>query len=317
MDRSGTRLRRRARRGSRQRWLRRALFGLSAALLITALVMLVSYIRQGNEARRLQQALRDKMQQAALAAQPTSTPMPAPTPLVSPPPVLLALAPPVTATPRPLPSPGAPIQPKLQSIYEQNHDMVGWLSSDAIYDIDFPVVHRDNSYYLDKDFHGRPNRAGTVFLDEGNDLLPQDQNLILHGHNMKDGTMFGKLYRLMDRGALAANPFFSFSSLYDDMTYVPYAVSLVSVRYGDQDYVDLMRTRFADEVALDRYVQTLRDHSVLRLPVDVDSGDRLLTLVTCHGKEDTERLVIALRSLRPEETRAAVQATLIEQAAAR
>ncbi|MCR4691697.1 MAG: class B sortase [Lachnospiraceae bacterium] len=57
--------------------------------------------------------------------------------------------------------------------------------------IDYPVVQLDNAFYLDHDFYGKKNARGTVFLDAG--CSSEDENLLLHGHHMKDGTMFAAL----------------------------------------------------------------------------------------------------------------------------
>lgn len=154
---------------------------------------------------------------------------------------------------------------------------------------------------MHRDFYGNDNVAGTVFMDEDNSILPLDQNLILHGHNMKNGTMFGKLVRLMERSTLLSQPFFRFSTLYEEYAYVPYAVALTSVNPSNGNYFDFLRTRFDTDQELQHYVGTLKARSAVQLPVEVNRSDRLLTLVTCHGVDPDERLIISLRALRPGE----------------
>ena len=271
--------------------------------------MLINYMAQGKAARETQMNLQDELRRASLM-----TVQILDTELTQAPTVQMTEeAAIVSFEPRSLPTAGAAMLPKFVSLFGKNSDLAGWLKSDAIYDIDFPIVRRDNTFYLDKDFYGQINLAGTVFMDEGNSILPQDQNLILHGHNMKNGTMFGKLTRLMDISALLAAPFFSFSTLYMEMIFVPYAVSLVSIDPANARYFDFNQQRFSDENTLAAYVQRLKETSVLQVPVSVDPGDLLLTLVTCHGNEVSERLIIGLRALRPDESRATVQKLLMEQ----
>ncbi len=286
----------RRRRRQKQNWLRRALLLAAGTLLAVSLWMLVDYLRQGQAIRQLQRELQAQVQTAPIVQ---DTPVPAqtagPAPAVTPEPA------PAMAQAMPLPTPGAAMMPHLVSVFRQNNDLVGWLKADAFPAIDYPVVQRDNWFYVTHDFYGRPNVAGTVFLDEENSILPQDQNLILHGHNMKNGTMFGRLARLLDREVVARNPFFTFSTLYWSETYVPYAVTLSSIDPGDSRYFSFLAPTFSTPQQAENYAGWLRQMSQWQLPVSVSPEDRLLTLVTCHGQEDSQRLIVALRALRPGE----------------
>lgn len=55
------------------------------------------------------------------------------------------------------------------------------------------MVQRDNTYYLNRDYLGYHNDNGAIFLDMGCDLTGNPKALILYGHNMKTGAMFGNL----------------------------------------------------------------------------------------------------------------------------
>lgn len=202
------------------------------------------------------------------------------------------------AAPTPEPAMGERFVP----LYKRNKDVVGWLKMGAVQEIDFPVTHRDNEYYIDHDFYGRSSPAGTVFLDESNAILPRDENLILHGHNMKNGTMFGKLSRLLNLEILKQEPLVSFDTLYEQGVYAPYAVSVVSLDPGSDRYFQLVENNFDTEQQRSDYVQALTGYSAFALPVDVINSDELLTLATCHGDEDTERLIVAYRKLRSGES---------------
>lgn len=291
-------------------WRKRLLLITACASLITAAGLTVNYIIQGRRVRSMQRELR--------AEQNTNSVL-SPTKPIDSTAQELALT---TAsseiiqpvvTPYPLPAVGAAMQSEFLSVYRKNHDMVGWLKADAFYDIDYPIVKRDNIYYADRDFYGRKSIAGTVFLDADNSILPQDQNLILHGHNMKDGTMFGKLSQLLEQNVLLSAPFFRFSTLYDAQVYVPYAVSVVSIDPNNARYVHLITPQFYSMEAQFGYVNAMRHFSAFNLPIQVASNDRMLTLITCHGNENDERLVVALRALRPDENEESVKTLLRSQ----
>lgn len=129
---------------------------------------------------------------------------------------------------------------------------------------------------------------------------------------MKNGTMFGRLARLLEPAILRTNPLFRFDTLYQDALYVPYAVTVFSVNPGDPFYFQAIQPNFDSEEQMAAYVTWLRRNSALQFPTQVDAGDRLLTLVTCHGPNDSERLAVALRQLRPGEEQAQVELLLRE-----
>ncbi len=107
-------------------------------------------------------------------------------------------------------------------------DLVAWISIDNV--LDLPVVYRDNSYYLTHDFAKNKSTAGTIFLDENHPMTERTQNLLLHGHNMKDGTMFGRLAQYEKNiDYLKAHPFVDFSTLWHQERYVVFAVVDVSL----------------------------------------------------------------------------------------
>ena len=85
-----------------------------------------------------------------------------------------------------------------------NGDCIGWLSIDGT-SISYPVMHTppDPQKYLRRSFYGKNSQSGVPFLDGRCDL--QSTNLIIYGHNMKNGTMFSDLKKYVDRDFLNAH----------------------------------------------------------------------------------------------------------------
>lgn len=82
-----------------------------------------------------------------------------------------------------------------EELLATNEDCIGWLYIPAI-DLSYPIVQsKDNVDYLDTTFNGTKNAAGCIFND-ATIVAPFYQRTILYGHNMKDGSMFAKLYQL-------------------------------------------------------------------------------------------------------------------------
>lgn len=77
-----------------------------------------------------------------------------------------------------------------QELKKENEDFIGWIEIEDT-SIDYPVMQRNNSFYLSHGFHKEKSKYGVPFLDDRSVL--KESNLLIYGHHMKDGTMFGGL----------------------------------------------------------------------------------------------------------------------------
>lgn len=181
----------------------------------------------------------------------------------------------------------------------QNKDIIGWLTIDDL--IDEAVVQRDNEYYLDRDYRGYHNVNGAIFLDESCDLSTRPYTLMLYGHNMKTGAMFGNLRNYENLTYYKNNPFITFDTAYEDGRYVIFAVCNVSINPSSWRYVDF--TKLCSNVISwrEEALNSLIRRSVYSSGIEVSADDQLLLLITCVA-DDTERRVIVARRIRDGET---------------
>lgn len=134
------------------------------------------------------------------------------------------------------------ILPKYKELYEINSDLIGWLTIDGTV-IDYPVMQtmEDECYYLQLDFYGEPNQNGCLILDTDstsgtgtkvcdykNGTAPST-NLIIHGHTMKSGEMFGNLKLYADE-EYGREHNICYDSLYEEREYELIAVLRLDVR---------------------------------------------------------------------------------------
>ena len=243
----------------------------------------------------------------------TATPAPTAAPTASPTPTPLPLVEDV-----PLPTPNEdtivfslPTEPPPQESFAEllryNPDTVGFLTIGET--VDLPVVQRenDNEYYLTHAYSGEEAREGALFLDGANRL--SDENLIIYGHNMRNGTMFGELSSFGEREFLLKNAVVRFDTLYENALYVPFAMFEASMDENDGHYFDVRQIVF-DETSFELFVLRLRNRSAFDVPVEVAYGDQLLTLVTCSYNDDDGRYIVALRKLREGETEEEMRALM-------
>ena len=136
------------------------------------------------------------------------------------------------------------ILPKYKELYDINPDLIGWLTIDGTV-IDYPVMQtmEDECYYLGLDFYGEPNQNGCLILDTDsasgtgtkacaykNGTAPST-NLIIHGHTMKSGEMFGNLKLYADEEYGREHNIICYDSLYEEREYELIAVFYSQVYY--------------------------------------------------------------------------------------
>lgn len=92
----------------------------------------------------------------------------------------------------------------IQALIAENADCIGWLSIDGT-NISYPVMNTpsDPQKYLRRNFYGKYSQSGVPFLDGRCNL--QSTNLIIYGHNMRNGAMFSNLKKYVDREFLNAH----------------------------------------------------------------------------------------------------------------
>lgn len=195
---------------------------------------------------------------------------------------------------------GGTALPHMEELYYENRDLIGWIEIPGV--LDLPVMYRDNAYYLTHDFYEKTNASGTIFLDVNHKFKENTQNLLLHGHNMKDGTMFGHLVRYMqDVDYYKRNALVNYDTLWESQQYVIFAILRVSLDTKSEGFFNYFsHPTFETDEAFDAYVREAQLRSMYAIPIDVKPTDALLTLSTCI---DDERLVIVCRRVRETETR--------------
>lgn len=182
--------------------------------------------------------------------------------------------------------------PQYRELAAANTDMVGWIRiPDTV--VDYPVMQTPDSpqYYLGRDFYGEYTSSGSIFMDARCDpVLPQ--NLILYGHNMKSGTMFGVLSEFQRAEFARQHSEIYFDTLTEERRYEVVACFTTAVTGTSNDrtiydLVDLVHT-----VDRELFASTIRGSSGVDVGWTGGAGDQFLTLSTCTGSSDARRLVV-------------------------
>ena len=205
---------------------------------------------------------------------------------------------------------------RAKQLLRKNPDMIGWLKIDKT-QVDYPVLldpgaleeglpfyqegcEYGNSYYIKRDLDRSFKESGTLFMDYrdefGSSEADQSENIVIYGHNMLNGSMFGDLRKYRnDNSFFEKSPFIELSSNYKDYDYVIFAF----FRTDGGPNAEFKELDTEDEY--NYYVDTCYKLSQYNTGVDVKYGDKLLTLQTCGDRYDTERFLIVARRLRDGE----------------
>lgn len=168
-----------------------------------------------------------------------------------------------------------------------NQDTIAWIRFDEPEIINYPVVaSKDNAEYLSKTFKGGTSIFGTIFSDMRNATDFSDQNTILYGHNMKNGSMFGSLKKFKDATYLEENPYF-YIYTNNGMAAQYLIIAVQEVAYDSWHYQTIYEG-YSDFV---EYVEKIQENSMHNLEVEVPVSGKIVTLSTCTAS-DAKRLVV-------------------------
>ena len=174
--------------------------------------------------------------------------------------------------------------PALEAV---NSDFVGWLYIPGA-SISYPMVlGSDNDYYLTHTFKHEENKGGSIFLDQVTANPFEDYNTIVHGHNMKDGSMFGRLkYFYNDTKTYANNPYFY---IYTEGKTYKYLICSYYVTTATSDTYVIPNT----EETYQEYKSRILSNAVYKDVEGIPDSAPIVTLSTCHGATYTDqRLVV-------------------------
>ena len=266
------------------------------------------YKSSRNTSRELQQVYEEPEPTETPAPEKTETPAPTsaapPTPEITVTPVPTETTEPADAgsnilPPVPYPdNPGLQVSGRFTRLGKLSKYIAGWLSMDGVEEA---VALKDNSFFLNHDVTGGRNSNGAIFLDEETDLRTRPYTLILFGHNMKNGNMFGRLRKYLDRHYFQQHRIIRFDSLYEEGKYAVFAAEKISTIPGTARYYDLWSLNLNDREKRREAIHRLNILADWDSMLDVQADEQILVLVTCID-EDTDRLVVAARRMREDET---------------
>lgn len=164
----------------------------------------------------------------------------------------------------------------LKTLKEKNNETVAWLKVNGT-NIEYPIVQaKDNDYYMNHNFNKEYNGGGWIFADYKNKLNGTDKNIVVYGHNMRDGSMFGTLKNILEENwnNNAENYIINFITENENAEYEVFSVYQIE----NEDYY--IQTDFT-ESEFEKYIKIVKERSIKDFGVEITKEDNILTLSTC------------------------------------
>ena len=194
------------------------------------------------------------------------------------------------------------VQPTSRNLYLENADMVGWIQIEGT-NIDYPVMQTpaDSNYYLKHDFEKNYTDYGCPFMQANCDALCPSDNLIVYGHNMKDGSMFADLAKYRSKDFWQTHKTAWFDTELGSSAYEIFAVIHTTVQADAADAFPFYR--FVDAASPEDfadYVSDCKARALYDTGIAAEYGDKLLTLSTCDNIADDGRLLVIAKQTETE-----------------
>ena len=198
------------------------------------------------------------------------------------------------------------------ALKEINDEIVGWVTiPDTV--IDYPVLYHEgddryNQYYIKRNYKKESSEYGSIFIDYRSTDGTDSRNVIMHGHDMNDGSMFAGMLKYAPKGNLKGDleyyqehPVIIFNTPDGDAKYKIISVFKTSTRYEHGEFFNYMQGEFNSDAEFMNFVYNTRVRSFFDIPVTCNEDDPIITLSTCCYEFYQWRMVIVARKVRPGE----------------
>jgi sortase B len=184
-------------------------------------------------------------------------------------------------------------------LYEKNRDFIGWLKIFGT-DVNYPVMQMksEQDYYLHRDFKKNYSMPGTLFASEISDVGKPSDVIIIYGHMMKNGSMFGGLKEYTSHSYMKKHKAIRFDTLDEERMYEVFCVFSESVNTGSPgEFKYYQASDFADEGEWSEFISRAKSLSLYDTGVAAEYGDELLALSTCEYSHADGRLVVLAKRI--------------------
>lgn len=183
---------------------------------------------------------------------------------------------------------------KYRPLQEQNGDMVGWIFIEGT-EVNYPVMQTPDNpdYYLKHSFEKTWSDYGVPYVDAAC-AVGTSNNLVIYGHNMKNGSMFNGLVQYKNKEFFENHPVICFDTVdapgqYQVIAAFRYNTNNETFKYNKHPDMD--------EAGFAEYVANCKSRSLYDTDITAEYGDMLITLSTCEYTYTNGRFVVVAKKI--------------------
>lgn len=180
----------------------------------------------------------------------------------------------------------------LKSLYDENNDIVGWISIDET-EFSYPVMQTKNKpdYYLRRNFYKEYSKWGTPYLEEECNIETSN-NLIIYGHHIVGNKMFGFLENYTNKEFYLSHKIINFYTLETSSKYEIFSVFKTTTKSSFKYYE---YTSCINQEEQQSYIDNCIKYSIYENDLEINCGDKFITLSTCDYSKHNGRLVVVAK----------------------
>ena len=186
---------------------------------------------------------------------------------------------------------------KVKDLQKENEDVKAWIKINGT-NINYPVVQaNDNEYYLYRNYKKENSNYGSIFIDSNSNIENPNSNIIMYGHNMKDGSMFKHLLKYSNKEYFNNHRYIEFVTNTSFNTYEIIAVFKSRIFYKNEENVFryYQCTDLNDEEDYNYYINNCKQLSFYDTGVNAEYGEQIITLITCEYSSENGRMVVVAK----------------------
>ena len=188
---------------------------------------------------------------------------------------------------------------KLEELQKENNEIIGWLEIEGT-NINYPVLQStDNEFYMKNNYKKEKSKDGSIFLDKSYNWDIPSSNLLLYGHNNKNGIMFQDLLKYKNEDFYKEHTKIKFTTNKEDNVYEIISVFYSRVYYKSEKNVFRYYyfVNANNEQEYNDFVNNAKKSSIYDTGVNANYGDQLLTLSTCEYSQEDGRFVVVAKKI--------------------
>lgn len=189
---------------------------------------------------------------------------------------------------------------QLEGLQKENSEIIGWLEIEGT-NINYPVLQgTDNEFYMKNNYKKEKSKNGSIFLDKSYNWDIPSSNLLVYGHNNKNGTMFQDLLKYKKEDFYKEHTKIKFTTNKEDSVYEIMSVFYSRVYYKNEKNVFRYYyfVNAENEQEYNDFVNNAKKASIYDTGITAEYGEQLLTLSTCSYHTEDGRFVVVAKKIK-------------------